>query len=370
MGIDRRSLLLGAGAALAAPRLVRAQDEPAPDVVASACRESTGAYSAVAYAEDGVVRRRVPLPARGHDLIQRPGTRECVVFARRPGRFAIAFSIDGSRSPIEFHSRPDRHFFGHGAFTRDGRLLLTSENDYEAARGLIGVRDATAGYRQIGEFDASGMEPHDLCLLSDGRTLVIANGGLETHPSSARENLNVATMEPSLIYLDIRSGDVLEVHKLPPDLHKLSIRHLALARGDLVCFGCQHHGPPGENPALVGFHRRGDKLTLLDAPSRAFRPMQNYVGSVTADSSGELIAASSPRGGLTLIIDAAARRIVDRRELKDVCGVAPRHEGHSFLMTSGLGTAEVWMQERDLLRAPAHRESFAWDNHAILVSSG
>src|SRR6185312_463931 len=135
-------------------------------------------------------------PARGHDLVQRPGTRECVVFARRPGTFAIAFSTDASAAPVEFQSKPDRHFFGHGSFSRDGRLLLTSENDFEAVRGVIGVRDATAGYRQIGEFDAAGMEPHDLCLLSDGRTLVIANGGLETHPLSERENLNVATMEP------------------------------------------------------------------------------------------------------------------------------------------------------------------------------
>ena len=53
-------------------------------------------------------------------------------------------------------------------------------------RGMIGVRDATDGYRQIGEFGAQGMEPHDIALLGDGRTMVIANGGIRTHPEQRR----------------------------------------------------------------------------------------------------------------------------------------------------------------------------------------
>ena len=51
---------------------------------------------------------------------------------------------------------------------------------------MIGVRDATDGYRQIGEFAAHGVEPHDIALLADGRTMVIANGGIRTHPDSRR----------------------------------------------------------------------------------------------------------------------------------------------------------------------------------------
>lgn len=365
MVIDRRSFLLSSAAALLS-REALAENGCEGGIFASACREPSGKYAAVTYREGCGVRRRVALPARGHDLVQRPGTRECVVFARRPGTFAIAFSTDASVAPVEFQSKPDRHFFGHGTFSRDGRLLLTSENDFEAARGVIGVRDATDGYRQIGEFDAGGMEPHDLCLLSDGRTLVIANGGLETHLLSERENLNVATMDPSLIHLDIETGDRLETHRLPSSLHKLSIRHLASARGDLVCFGCQHQGPPGEHPALIGFHKRGDTLRLLEADTNAFRPMQNYVGSVAANAAGDLIAASSPRGGMAIIIDADARRVVAERRLDDVCGLAPRHVGSGFLMTSGSGAVESWTRDGQVGVLLA-REDLAWDNHAIAI---
>ena len=72
-----------------------------------------------------------------------------------------------------FASKSDRHFFGHGVFSAAGRPLYATENDYERAAGVIGVRDATDSYRQIGEFPAHGMEPHDIALLSDGRTMVM-----------------------------------------------------------------------------------------------------------------------------------------------------------------------------------------------------
>jgi hypothetical protein len=373
MAIDRRSLLIVGGAALVSPSL-RAEGLCEAELFAAACREPSGSYAAVAYAEGCGIRQRVALPARGHDLVQRPGTRECVVFARRPGTFAVAFGADGAHPPIEFRTRTDRHFFGHGAFASNGRLLLTSENDFEAARGVIGVRDATGGYRQIGEIDAGGMEPHDIVLLSDGRTLVVANGGLETHPDAARENLNVPTMEPSLAYIDIETGDVLEVHRLPPALHKLSIRHLALAAGDVVVFGCQYEGPMTEHPPLVGMHRRGEDLRLVEAADGVYQPMRNYVGSVAADASGAYVAATSPRGGLALIVDAGARRICAQHSLSDVCGVAPRHVGAGFWLTSGSGAsgnlhrAGPRFAGSGLVFA-SHHENVQWDNHAIHIDA-
>jgi hypothetical protein len=58
-----------------------------------------------------------------------------VAFARRPGRFAVAVPV-GAGQPLWFATGPDRHFFGHGVFSADGRLLYSIENDYNAAKGL------------------------------------------------------------------------------------------------------------------------------------------------------------------------------------------------------------------------------------------
>ncbi len=161
MVINRRQFLQGGagllasgGASLKATALAAAgsgSKDYDDALFAAARREQSGGYSAALFTLHGDVRA-IPLPERGHDVAVRPGGSEVVVFARRPGRFAIAFTANAKVPPVEFFAAPNRHFYGHGVFSPDGRLLYTTENDYENGAGVIGVRDAGAGYRQIGEF--------------------------------------------------------------------------------------------------------------------------------------------------------------------------------------------------------------------------
>jgi uncharacterized protein len=364
MQLDRRvflASLAGTAAALAVPKSVAAAFKP--ERFAAARMDDRGIYSAALFDLERGDLRSVELPARGHDIALRPGGSEWVAFARRPGRFGVAVPLD-KRPAVWFESKPDRHFFGHGVFSPDGRLLYTTENDYDHGRGVIGVRDATGGYKQIGELDGYGVGPHDLALLSDGRTLVIANGGILTHPDSYRAELNLATMQPSLVYADLETGDLLEEHKLAPDLHQLSIRHLAVARNNTVVFGCQYHGADEDTPPLIGFHRRGEQPVTVQMPSTTQIPMRNYIGSVTADAAGGIVAASAPRGGLITYWDVAAQRFLGTCELGDGCGLAPTHHSASFLLTSGEGWLATGEADGTLTRQSS---GYHWDNHAILV---
>jgi hypothetical protein len=215
MPLDRRALLIGlAGGAAALSFPARAATELQPECFAASRKDDRGNFQAAIFTLDGD-EQAVELPGRGHDIALRPGGAEWVAFARRPGRFGVAVPL-GAGTPIWFAAQPGRHFFGHGVFSADGRLLYATENDYARASGMIGVRDATDGYKQIGEFPAHGMEPHDIALLSDGRTMVIANGGIRTHPDRGADELNLADMQPSLVYVDVTTGDLLEEHRLAP----------------------------------------------------------------------------------------------------------------------------------------------------------
>src|SRR5581483_10110636 len=363
MEIDRRALLIalaGGAATLALPGKAAAAFEA--ECFAAARRDDRGTYSAALFNLERGDVRAIELPGRGHDIALKPDGSEWVTFARRPGRFGVAIPLD-SRPPVWFASKPDRHFFGHGAFSADGRLLYATENDYAGGRGVIGVRDATDGYRQIGEFPAHGMEPHDIQLLSDGRTLVIANGGIRTSPDSEGE-LNIPDMQPSLVYVDVETGDLLEEQRLAPELHQLSIRHLAIAAHDTVVFGCQYRGPEEEAPPLVGFHRRGEPLVVVPAPDDTQIGLKNYIGSVASDASGGIVAASAPKGGLVTYWDVASRRYLGVSNLDDGCGLAPTHRSATFLLTSGEG----WLVTADAAGESARQSSnYSWDNHAILV---
>jgi hypothetical protein len=362
MEIDRRTLLIGlAGSAamLAVPKHALAAF--ATECFAAARKDDRGNFSAALFSLNGDMRS-VELPGRGHDIALRPDGGEWVAFARRPGRFAVAVPV-GAGQPLWFATGPDRHFFGHGVFSADGRLLYSTENDYDAAKGVIGVRDVAASYKQIGEFEAHGMEPHDIALLSDGRTMVIANGGIRTHPDSEGE-LNLPDMRPSLVYVDTETGDLLEEHRLAPALHQLSIRHLAIGAGDVAAFGCQYRGPEEDAPPLIGFHRRGEEPVVVPSPGGTQEGLRNYIGSVAADSSGSIVAASAPKDGLVTYWDLSARRYLGVSDLNDGCGLAPTHHQANFLLTSGEG----WLAPADSSGALERQaSSFRWDNHAILV---
>jgi len=359
--IDRRHFLKAAGASflagLAPAR--RAGALSADALYATAYMKRDGSYGVGVLTEDGRLVHALELPERGHDITFDPVSRRSVVFARQPGTFAVVFDHAGGREPVTITSVEGRHFYGHGVFSPDGALLYATENDFDNAAGMVGVYDATDGFRRIGEFPTHGVGPHELLLCPDGRTLAIANGGIETHPDFGRAKLNIATMKPSLAFVDPVTGSLVEEHALEPALHQLSIRHMAFDGTGTLWFGCQHEGPISERPPLAGRARMGERFDLFDLPRDALLGLQNYVGSVAANPPAGTVAITSPQGNLMVVIDAGKGSLVATRALTEVCGIAP--EGAGFMASTGKG---------DIVgpQGTTHADAdHVWDNHLLRI---
>jgi hypothetical protein len=364
MAIDRRTLVLGAAASTLAGMPVRA-DTAAEALYAAARKGPDGRYSVGVFTADGRDVRALALPGRGHDVTVSPVDRSCVAFARRPGNFAIAFSADIRRPPIAFTTPPDRHFYGHGVFSCDGRLLYATENDFDGARGVIGIYDVGAGYRRIGEFSSGGVGPHDLALLGGGRVLVVANGGLREHPDigGGRRILNPDTIETTLAYIDLGSGALLERHDIGA-LGTLSLRHLDVARDGTVIVGAQVVSGPVGGQSLIYRHRRQQALATIVLPDEIEAGLSGYVSSVACDRAGAFVAVTSSKGALAVVIDVATGRVKRRRRIEDVSGVAPTPARGDFLMTSGTGSI---LPDASAMDQPVSTP-WVWDNHAVLIT--
>ena len=366
MAIDRRSLLLGVAASAVATSVpLPAVSADARALYAAARKGADGRYSAAVFTADGIDVNAVALPGRGHDITVSAASGDCVVFARRPGNFAVAFTADKSRAPVRFTTPPDRHFYGHGIFSPDGRLLYATENDFEGARGMIGIYDVAAGYRRIGEFGSGGIGPHDLALIDGGRVLVIANGGLIEHPDigGGRRILNPGAIETTLAYVDVRTGALLERHDLGA-AGALSLRHLDVARDGTVIIGAQLTSNASGMQPLVYRHRRQSPLAKIALPPVIERDLSGYISSVACDSAGEFAAVTSSRGALAMIIDVATGEVRHTRRLEDISGVAPTPAAAAFLTTTGTGRVAQTSVGADGDAAPT---PWAWDNHAVLV---
>jgi hypothetical protein len=361
--IDRRDFLQAAGATFLSSLAPGAfADTLAADAVfATAYRRRDGAYGAAILSEAGKVLHTVDLPDRGHDITFDPVSGRSVVFARQPGTFFVAFDLAGRTPPVTVQSVAGRHFFGHGVFSPDGALLYATENDFDNAAGMVGIYDARSGFARIGEFPTYGVGPHELLLLADGRTIAVANGGIETHPDFGRAKLNLPTMKPSYILVDRLTGDLSEKHELPPELHQLSIRHMDTDETGAVWFGCQHEGPATERPALIGRAVRGKDLQLVEMPEHVLSGFRNYIGSVAANRDAGTVAVTSPQGNSFAVIEAASAKVVATQRLTEVCGIAPDQAG--YVMTTGTG----------LIVEPGGRsseeEDYVWDNHVLRMEA-
>lgn len=325
----------------------------------AAARLASGAYALFGLSDTGRAVFQLPLPGRGHAAAAHPSRAVAVAFARRPGRFALVIDCQSGAVLAEMSAPEGRHFSGHGCFSAQGDLLFTGENAYDEGRGMIGVWDMSAGVRRVTEFASGGVGPHDLRLMPDGDTLVVANGGIETHPDTGRAKLNLATMRPNLSYLSL-TGDVLEQHEPPQGWHQLSTRHLAVRQDGLVALACQWQGDRADVPPLLALHRRGAPLQFCaaDAERLTERRMRGYAGSVAMAASGNRIALTGPRGGLALVFDAEGRPVSEIAE-PDICGTAPGREG--LVYTTGTGRV------LGVKTAPvSHRVN--WDNHLVAIA--
>ena len=123
--------------------------------------------------------------------------------------------------------------------------------------------------------------------MPDGRTLAIANGGIETHPEYGREMLNIPTMDPSLAFVDL-DGHLLAQYRLPARYHQLSIRHMAVGADGRIWFGTQWEGDPLETPSLVGRASLDGGLELVAMPERELNDMRRYIGAMAASRDGTL----------------------------------------------------------------------------------
>ena len=276
------------------------------------------------------------MPERVHDIVVQPvsvnvpqaqsqhsnadHSRDVVVMGRRPSeRFWV---LNTSNGQVQHAIKADvnRHFYGHACYSLDGELLYVTENDTVSLAGKIGIYDANDAYKKVAEFDSYGIGPHELIMHPDSETLVIANGGIKTEQAS-REELNLDTMRPSLVYLNRHDGTLLE--QVTPEHNQMSIRHLAMHDDGTVMIGIQFQGEKHINVPLVLTHQRGDaNFTPLTMPNNQWQRFHQYIASVAVDSDRNLLCVTTPVGGCAAIYDLHTRELIDDMSLPDCAGAS------------------------------------------------
>ncbi|WP_371168413.1 DUF1513 domain-containing protein [Aliiroseovarius sp. 2305UL8-7] len=355
--MKRRSFLSGLSASVGVAGLAQPGWAAAgsPDFITAGNRADKSSWL-VGFTREGELIFELPIPSRGHAASIHPKRPEAVAFARRPGRFAVVIECIGGHEVARLESPEGRHFYGHGAYSADGKTLFTTENNYDGPAGVIGVWDAADRYRRLGEVPAGGIGPHEILRLPDGG-FVVANGGIQTYPDMARAKLNLPTMRTNLTYLTA-DGQIADQVELSGEMHQNSIRHIAVDGMGAVIAALQWQGNPTHKVPLVMRHMRGGKSEFLPHPDDL--RLKNYAGSIAVCPQTGEIAVSGPRGNQVIYYDAHGTPAGSSRR-GTASGVAPAPNGGLAITCDGGFVHRLEGTERFV----AVSQDYAWDNHLI-----
>lgn len=309
----------------------------------------------------------IELEWRGHGLTYERYSQQAILFARRPGNRAVVIHPDASQIIAEIETPSDRHFYGHGCFSQDGKYCFATENDYENAQGVISVWD-TQNWQRLDEWSSGGTGPHDIHLMPDGRTLVVANGGIQTHPDYGRRKLNLDHMDSSLVYLNISSGVICEKQTMVYPY--LSLRHLHVTRRGTVAIAMQSQQPDmrrrPEEPLLAS-HRQGEVIQPLFAPAAIQSNLQGYAADVVMSDNEDFVALTCPRANKIVTWNYASDETsITQHDLLGVSGVSMERSGGSILLSGDKGQLVKLYPKNDAFSSVSGT-NVKWDNHLIAL---
>jgi hypothetical protein len=246
-----------------------------------------------------------------------------------------------------------RWFYGHGAFSADGRLLYSTETVNARESGVIGVRDAkTLAY--LGEFPTYGENPHDCHLIDAGRVMVVTNGG----------GALGTDMRPCVTYVEVESRRLLEKQELASD--RFNTGHLALGGPDaLVIVSAPRKGLSEQDLGAVSLRRGKDALRTMTEPAAVAARMLGEALSVEIHEPTGVAAVTHPAGGMVTFWSLADFALRKQLDLPRPRGLALTRDGRRLLLSYG-ETAELVEVDPETLEprpATALSQSFLTGSH-------
>ncbi|MEM7292251.1 MAG: DUF1513 domain-containing protein [Pseudomonadota bacterium] len=349
--LPRRTFLGAAVVALASIPLIR-EARSSGLLYINGHADPTGRHVVSGFTEHGEERFRIPLPGKAHGFAVNPhGAGNLVCLPTLPGTRALVVDASSGSAQGELRCPDGNHFNGHACFSLDGGLIYTTENRIEGAEGVIGVYDALTLNRS-GELPAYGIGPHDIRLHPNGSDLVVASGGIATHPKTGKHELNINTMVSALVYVDRLSGEMKQRLSIP--IPRLSIRHLDVAPDGTVLVACQYKGR-SSLPPLVGIQRGAGAIKMLEVPDANLWTLQNYTASIRVAAQNRAVV-SCPRGNALTLWDIRKGQFLRSFSIPDVGGIECDPLGTTVMASANTGE----LYSLDLADEQIHKVTHTW----------
>lgn len=239
----------------------------------------------------------IPMSFLAHGLVFNPLDRNKVCLFEKKGSGSCELNLITGESRI-IETDPGLLFYGHGVYVADpsgpnqNYKLFSTETTLSSGEGVIVIRDAKT-LKIEGQFPSYGSNPHDCQLIENKTVLAITNGGAPLGQKPL----------PSVTYIDVKTQKLLETFEIQDP--RFNAGHLAVSKDkDLVVVSAPRSGLPDSDNGAISILSKSSgnpnerKLITLTEPKNIIDQLKSETLSLFIDEQRDLLAATSPVGGL------------------------------------------------------------------------
>jgi hypothetical protein len=250
---------------------------------------------------------------------------------------------------------PERLFYGHCEFSKDGRYIYATETYKETQEGAIIIRDAKS-LKILGEFPSFGSSPHECKIIDNGKVMIVTNGGGDaTGPT------------PNVAYIDIESQQLLKKEELTN--RALNTGHLTLGADDsLVVVSAPRAGLGATKLGGVSIRPTSKMLRSISTPKKVVNSM---VGEALSTCIIEHTAAvTHPGGNMITFWSTDDRKFVKRVDLPGPRGITTSKDVSRYIASFGHDASLIQLDAETLqpLKETLIKGSFLTGSHIYNIA--
>lgn len=272
-------------------------------------------------------KRLVPLDFLAHGVIVDPNDYFRLIIFEKIGPGACEVDLNAMKMVRKITTSDDKYFYGHGAFTGDGKSLYCTETYLDNKKGIIAIRDAQT-MQNMGEFPTYGDNPHECQLIDNGKVMVVTNAG-----STIGGNT-----EPSVTYIDMANQQLIE--KVFMTNNRINTGHIGIAKdGSLVVASAPRDGLDKTDTGGVSIRPKDKHMETITSPNEVVKSMTGEALSVIIHNTKNIAAVTHPDGNMVTFWSVSDRRLLNVIKAEKPRGVTLTMDEKTFVVSYGADTS-------------------------------
>ncbi|WP_456448200.1 DUF1513 domain-containing protein [Thiolapillus sp.] len=270
-----------------------------------------------------------------HAVALKPDQPTTLAVFEKKGPGACEIDLNSMTLTRVIETVPERHFYGHGAYSADAGLLYCTESYLDGFKGVIAVRDADS-HQLLGEFPTYGEEPHECQLIDDGKVMVVTNGGGRLGGDA-----------PCVTYIDVQTEKLLD--RIEMTNERINTGHFALDEdGGLIVVSAPRAGLELTDNGGVSIKPAGAPMVSKTEPADVVARMKGEALSVAIHQGSRVAAVAHPDGDMVTFWSMTDGQFIKVMDFPRPRGICLDTEDTGFFISYGSDTRLGFVDARTL----------------------